>query len=1127
MSDVRRWLESIGLAQYADAFDANDIDMELLASVDDRTLKDIGVSSAGHRLRIRNAIAKRNAVVASGTNADIAGSGTGQPTASAERRQLTVMFCDLVHAVAPSAALDPEDMREVIVAYQAACSGVMPTYDGFVAKFMGDGVLTYFGYPRAHEDDPERAVRAGLDLVAAVARIKPRSGIKLQARVGIATGLVVVGDLIGEGASQEQAVVGDTPNLAARLQDIAEPGTVVIAESTRRLIGDLFELKDLGPKDLKGIAGPARAWAAVRSRAVESRFEALRGTGMTALIAREEEIELLLRRWSRAKTGEGQVVLISGEPGIGKSRLTAALMERVAGESHTRLRYFCSPQHTDSALFPISGQMERATELTHEDTPRVRLDKLDAVLSQTSTSKEDAALFADMLSLPNDGRYPPIELTPQQRRQKTLEALTLQVRTLAHQHPVLMIFEDAQWSDPTSLELLGRTVERITALRVLLIVTFRPEFDPPWIGRPHVTMLTINRLPQRDVGAMIDGIVGNNFLAMSMRHDIIERTDGIPLFVEEMTKAVLEAQSEDAAQQIVATIPAPNLAVPASLNASLLARLDRLGPAKEVAQIGAVIGREFSFDLLAAVIRRPEPELESALDRLIHADLLFRQGAPPHATYLFKHALVRDAAYGTLLREPRRALHARIAEALESQFGDIAANQPELLARHCAEAGLIEKAAALWGKAGLQSLARSALAEAAAQLRRALAQIAELPATRALRREQLNLQVALANALMHVKGNASPETRAAVDRAGALIEEAEALGEEPEDALLPFSVLYGFWVANFVAFNGERLCERAKQFMALAQKQGTAVPLVIGHRVMGNSALFLGDFAQARTHFDQAIALYHPAEHRLLTTRFGYEAGVAVLCYRTLAVWLLGYPDAALADARRALETAREMGQVINLMLALGPGAWSQIYCGEYAAASAQAEEILALAEEKGTVFGKAIGLMNRGWLYALTGEAEKSIEMMTSGIAAYRSAGSTVWLPLFLPHMAKSYAELGRFDDARRCIEEAMAAMETTQEKWCKADVHRIAGDITLMLPSPDTARAQTYFEQALASARAHEAKAWELRAAASLARLWRDRGDRARAHDVLAPVYGWFTEGFDTLDLKQARLLLDELRG
>jgi predicted ATPase len=533
-------------------------------------------------------------------------------------------------------------------------------------------------------------VRAGLELIQAVGGLK--SGVPLQTRVGVATGLVVVGDLVGSGEAQERGIVGETPNLAARLQGIAEPNSVVIAESTRKLLGNLFELEDLGARDLKGIAGPVRAWTAVRPSAVESRFDALHASGLTELVGREEELELLLRRWSKSKAGEGQVVLLSGEAGIGKSRLTAALMERLAGEQHTRLRYFCSPQHTDSALYPIIAQMERAAGLSYGDTPQVKLDKLDALLAQISTSIQDVSLFADMLSLPNDGRYPAFDLTSEQRRQRTLEALGSQIEALSCSNPLLMIFEDAHWADPTSLEAFSRVVDRLPTLRVLLIVTFRPEFDPPWIGRPYVTTLTINRLGERDISAMIDGVVRNKLLPANIRQDIIERADGIPLFVEEMTKAVLEAETEGAAERAIGVVPSPALTVPASLHAPLMARLNRLGPAKEVAQVGAAIGREFSHSLLAAVMHEGKMELNSALDRLIAAGLLFRQGMPPYATYLFKHALVQDAAYGTLLREPRRALHARIAETLESQFTEIAENQPELLARHCTEAGQIEKA---------------------------------------------------------------------------------------------------------------------------------------------------------------------------------------------------------------------------------------------------------------------------------------------------------------------------------------------------------------------------------------------------------------------------------------------------
>ena len=898
MQEIADWLKTLGLSEYTTLFAENGIDVSALRHLTDQDLKDIGVL-LGHRRKILAAIGEL-----SGPAPAIPQPATGiEPKThdAAERRQVTVMFSDLVGSTALSARMDPEDLREVISAYQKCVAETVRRFGGFVAKYMGDGVLVYFGYPQAHEDDAERAVRAGLELIAAVGGAQDTCR-SLQTRVGIATGLVVVGDLIGSGEAQERGIVGETPNLAARLQGIAEPNMVVIAEGTRRLLGNLFELQDLGPKDLKGIAGPVRAWAALRASSVEGRFEALHASGLTALVGREEEFELLLRRWSRAKSGEGQVVLLSGEAGIGKSRLTAALLERLASEPHTRLRYFCSPQHTDSAFYPIIGQMERAAGLAHDDTPQARLEKLDAMLAQTSTSIQNAALFAEMLSLPNNGPYPALELTPQQRRERTLEALTTQLAGLAGQQPVLMIFEDVHWIDPTSLEALNRAVGRIKTLPVLLIITFRPEFNAPWAGQSHMTSVTLNRLGAREAAAIIARLVGNKELPADVMAEIVERTDGIPLFVEEMTKATLEAESEGAARRTVAAVPAPGLAVPASLHASLMARLDRLGPAKEVAQIGAAIGREFSHALLTEVARKPEAELGTALDRLMAAGLLFRQGVPPQASYLFKHALVQDAAYGTLLRERRRALHVRIAEALESQFAEIAETQPELLARHYTEAGQIEKAAGLWGKAGQRSLERSALVEAVAQLTRALAQIAALPITHALRREQIKLQVALASTLFHVKGYTSPETIAAFERADTMIEQAEALGERPEgeDALLRFSVLYGQWTGNFTAGNFARAAEIAKQFLAVAEKQTLSAPLLMAHRVMGATLAISGEFQAARLHLDRAVALYVPQEHRSLATRFGQDIGVAALSYRSVVLYRLGYPDSALRDADQA-----------------------------------------------------------------------------------------------------------------------------------------------------------------------------------------------------------------------------------
>jgi predicted ATPase len=641
-----------------------------------------------------------------------------------------------------------------------------------------------------------------------------------------------------------------------------------------------------------------------------------------------------------------------------------------------------------------------------------------------------------MLSLPNDGRYTAIDMTPEQRRRRILEALGSQVEALSRSKPVLMILEDAHWTDPTSLEAFGRIVDRIRSLPVLLIVTFRPEFEAPWIGRPYVMALTINRLAPRDIEAMIDHVVGNNLIPAGVRKDIIDRTDGIPLFVEEMTKAVLEAGSEEEAQRTTATVPSTALAVPASLHASLMARLDRLGPAKEVAQIGAVIGREFSHALLAAVVRKPEAELQSALDRLVAAGLLFRQGMPPQATYLFKHALVQDAAYGTLLREPRRALHASIAETLKNQVAEIAQSQPELLAHHFTQAGMTEAAIVWWRTAGQLSLARSALLEGAEQLKRALAQIATLSATPDLRREEIKLHVAFANAL------------------------------------------------------------------ALS-----------------------GDFVEGKEHYDRALAIYDPTEHGPITTRSGRDIGVALMSARSNCQWLLGYPAASRNDAERALKKAREIGHAATLMYALWWASWLHTYDGAYAEAQPLLDELAALADERAAPFWKASATAARGLLFALNGKTSEAVRAITSGITSLRSSEATLAEPFYLSHLAMAYAELGQLNDAWRCIDDTIETIERSKERWCEAEVHRIAGEIALKSLAPDPEKAEAYFDRALVVARQQQAKFWELRAAMSMARLWRDQGKRQEARELLAPVYGWFTEGFDTRDLKEAKALLDEL--
>jgi len=1123
VQEIADWLDKLGMSEYTQRFVENRIDFSVLPDLTDQDLEKMGVVLGDRRKILRAIAALGNSGKASQRATPAEATPAVRPLDAAERRQVTIMFSDLVGSTALSVRMDPEDLREVISAYHECVAKIVNRLGGYVAKYMGDGVLVYFGYPQAHEDDGERAVRAGLELITAVGALRADS--PLQTRVGIATGLVVVGDLVGSGEAQERGVVGETPNLAARLQNVAEPNKVVISESTRRLLGNLFDLQDLGAQALKGIDDPVRAWAVLRPASVESRFEALHASELTELVGREEELELLLRRWSKAKTGEGQVVLLSGEAGIGKSRLTAALLQRLVPEPHIRLRYFCSPQHTDSALYPIIGQMERAAGFVHGDTTQIKLDKLEILLTQTSTPSQEVALFAEMLSLANDGRHPAIELTAEQRRQRTLDALVSQLEALTRKGPALMIFEDAHWIDPTSLEAFSRVVDRIRKLRVLLIITCRPDSELPWVGRPYVTFLALNRLGESDIGAMIDSVIGNTQLPANIRRDIIERTDGVPLFVEEMTKAVLEAENESEAQRTVAASLSPALAVPATLQASLMARLDRLGAAKEVAQIGAAIGREFSHPLLSAVVSTPEPELALALDRLIATGLLFRHGVPPHASYLFKHALVQDAAYGTLLREPRRALHARIADALESGFTDVAENQPELVARHCSEAGLVEKAANFWAKAAERSLAHSAFVEAVAQANRALTLIPNSPSTRSLRQKQFELQVSLAVAQMSTKGMSAAETRASFEQARMLIERAERLGDPSDDPLLVYRVINGLFNASNTAADGDGMRRQAADCLALAEKQPAVLPRIMGQRLTGLSLMWIGNVREGRPHLDRAIELCNHADDAL-ATHIGKDYWVSALVERSFALWLLGYPDASIADGAQGLKYARDFGRAAAFIYALNMTSIVAVFCGNRTTANAQMGESITVATKQGAEAWQILGALLQGCLLAPAGRPAEAVRSISTGIAAAKSFGANVWTPFYLSHLAWANAELRQFAEARCCIDQALKEIELTKERWFEPEVNRIAGEIVLKSSKSEAAEANTFFERALTLARDQGAKSWELRAAMSLARLWRDQGRQEEAGKLLGTVYGWFSEGFETFDLREASALLNTLR-
>jgi class 3 adenylate cyclase/predicted ATPase len=1107
--DIAAWLHGLGMQQYEQAFCDNAVDAAVLPELTADDLKDLGVRLVGHRRKLLAAIAALRSDIVPVRDTPVAA-----PTV--ERRQLTVMFCDLVGSTALSARLDPEDLREVIAAYHRSVTDTVAGFDGFVAKYMGDGVLIYFGYPRAHEDDAERAVRVGLGLIDAVGRLDVGS-VELQARVGIATGLVVVGDLIGEGSAQEQSVVGETPNLAARLQALAEPNAVVIASGTRRLLGDLFEYRDLGAIEVKGIAAPVPAWQVLRPSAVASRFEALRGSALTRLVGRDQDIDLLLRQWARAKMGEGQVVLVSGEPGLGKSRLTVALEERLHTEPHLRLRYFCSPYHQDSALFPFIDQLGRAAGFARDDPPAAKLEKLEALLARAAPPDEEVPFLADLLSLPPSERHPLPNLSPQRKKERTLEALIRQLEGLARQQPVVIVFEDAHWIDPTSQELLDLTVEHLRNLPALLIVTFRPEFQPPWTGQPHVNMLVVNRLDRRDRTTLVRQIAGGKPLPDEVIDQIADRTDGVPLFVEELTKSVLESGLlREETDRYVLDRALPPFAIPTSLHDSLLARLDRLASVRLVAQIGAAIGREFSHTLLRAVSRLPEAELQSALDRLVASELVSQRGVPPDTVYAFKHALVQDAAHGSLLRSSRQQLHARIAEVLAAHSPEFMDSQPELFAQHYAEAGLVEKSVAYWQRAGRRSTTRSAMAEAAAQLQKGLNQLALLPENSERQRKELEFRSALGVVLSTVKGFGAPETGRAYARARELWEQ---LGSPAEFLQIPYGQ------SRHHAYRGEldlALCFD-EDLLRLSRQRNDSGGLVLGHTSSGRNLMFAGRFASSRTHLEEVLALYDPSSHRSLVHQVGFNAhnysqallGNVLLC--------LGFPAQASALSNAAVSGARRLVHPPSLAASLTIGALLLSLVRDHAALDERADELIAVATEQGFPQWRAQGTIYRGWVRVKNGDVTEGISLLRSGSATYRATGAEQWMPYYIALLAGACEIAGQVEEAATQLDNALQIVERRGDRCLAAELNRQKGQ--MLLRQGHTEAAEELYHKALSIAREQEAKLWELRAAMSFARLRRDQGRHTEARDLLAPVYGWFTEGFGTPDLKEAKALLDEL--
>jgi class 3 adenylate cyclase/predicted ATPase/ABC-type transport system involved in cytochrome c biogenesis ATPase subunit len=1109
--DVGGWLRSLGLGRYEALFRASEIEADILPELTDVDLEKLGVP-LGHRKRLLKAI---SGLATAETLAAPSASTGAKPHDAAERRQLTVMFCDLVGSTALSTRFDPEELRKEIRAYQNAVYAVVARYDGFVAKYMGDGVLAYFGYPRAHEDDAERAVRAGLEIAAAVASLKTRGTDPLAVRIGIATGLVVVGDLIGEGSAQEQAVVGETPNLAARLQALAEPGQIVLAGATRRLIGDLFRLRDLGPQAAKGFAQPVAAFAVEGDAVVESRFEAARRR-LTDLVGRAAESALLHDRLREAWAGAGQIVLLSGEAGIGKSRLAAQLAAEVANEPHTRLRYQCSPYHRDSVLHPFVVALGRAARLAPEDPAETQLDKLEAILAPARIA-ETAPLFASLLSIPTGERYSPLALSAAQQRRLTLAALLDQLEALARQKPVLTLFEDVHWADATSLEVLDLTVERVRALPVLVLITFRPEYEAPWTGLSHVTSIALDRLAPAEVETLAGHVAGRP-LPPEVMAQIVAKTDGVPLFVEELTKAVLEAGLLVAGPRGWRLDgPLPPFAIPATLQDSLAARLDRLAPVKEIAQIGAAIGREFSYPLLRAVAGHDEPVLRMALAQLEEAELLFRSGAPPDARYTFKHALVQDTAYETLLKSRRRILHRQIADALRGEFPAIAAAEPEVVAYHLTQAGLDEPAIEWWGKAGDQALRRSAFKEAAAHFGKAIELADKLAApSGATGSSRLHLQTSLGNALIWAKGYQAPETSAAFARA-------RELASKVEDPVERFSAFYGLWVGHFVRGEPPPMREIAELCLREATARPDCLETLIAHRISGVTCLYFGDFASAHDHLRKTIELCDQALHAGFANRFGQDPRAAAEAYDAIALWVLGRVDEALSLAERALadaESAAHAPTMANTLVYAALLAFFRRNPEAVATYSQALADIVSRYDLPAWLAGIAVFL--QGWAKWSDGAEESSLAEMRRGIAIYREQG-LVWAVLsFEAVLAKAESDAGETDAGFRRVDDAYAELGRTEQRWYEAEIHRICAEILLKRDPADTAAAEQSLQTAITIAQSQKARSFELRVALSLAKLYRSTGRNADAHAVLAPAVEGFPPTQQFPELTEAQTLL-----
>ncbi len=1114
---IEEWLKQHGLGQFAEMFASNGIDFDVLPDLTDAELEQLGLP-IGHRKRLMRALGTLGARSADRPPGPaVPTSQPAEQTAEPMRRHLTAMFCDVIGSTALSAAMDPEDYRVLMGRVQNAAKAAILSQGGSIGQYQGDGILAYFGYPVAHEDNAARAARAGLELAARVAGTALSSGERLAIRIGIATGLVVIG--CGEGEDQNQAF-GDALNLAARIQTLAPENGVLVADATRQLLGHSFELDDFGKHALKGIPNEVRVWRVRSERLIELRFDAAHGSQLTPLVDREEERAKLLSLWALAKRGHGQVAMLSGEAGIGKSRVSSALLREFAGEAHLVMRYQCSPNHVDSPFYPVVAHLTFAAGLSDQDPPDIKLNKLETLLRAGNISEQDLHLLAQLVSIPMGPQARLEEMTPMRRKERTIAALLTHLRELSDTLPVLVFIEDLHWADASTLDLLNRVVHEIRRMNVLVLATFRADFAPAWIGFDHTTMIRLNRLSPAHTADMLAELTLGKSLPREIYDQIQSRTDGVPLFVEELTKAVLESgllKEED--DHFSALAPLQSLAIPGTLRDSLTARLDRLATVRDIAQIGSVLGREFSYHLLAVVSGMPAERLQTGLAQLIAAELIFARGQPPHAVYSFKHALVQDVAYESMLRSRCSALHARAAEAIIEVFPETAETQPELVAMHLGRSGQVERAIEYLLRAGRRAIERSANTEAIGQLRHAIDLLQSLPESPERAARALRLEVALGQAMIASYGYAHPGTREVLWRASTHI----SSGTDDDQK---FAILYQLWASYYVSGDVKMQREASSNYLRLASELGDDGMLCVAHRIVGTTLMNMGQFAFARVHLEKARDLYDPAKHAALRFQFGQDIGATASCYLAWTLWHLGHPVQSRCCARMAVAIARELKHPHTLAYTLcHVEGMLDIFRHDDSATRVHARSVIALADEHGFPFWAAGGRVIDGWAAARQGKADEGLQLLREGIAAWRTTGSKVWLPFFLALEAQAHSEAERITAARQTIEEALALAAETGETWAVPEMLRISAAIMLRMGETRTARAR--LEEALISARGQEARWWELLIATDLAALLHKGGNAGGAEARLAPALDPWQGLAGERAVQRAERLLTKIRG